>query len=69
MSESSDYLALFLFVISEKNEIFEKSAKNLPNVRVILANYANPYDLLWADKVCFLKAALTKLEDTFIAKK
>lgn len=59
----------YLFVISEKNEIFEKSAKNLLNVRVILANYANPYDLLWADKVCFLKEALTKLEDTFIAKK
>jgi len=59
----------YLFIIPEKNEIFEKSAKNLPNVRVILVMYSNPYDLLWADKVCFMKEALTKLEDIFIAKK
>lgn len=59
----------YLFVISEKNEVFEKSAKNLPNVRVILANYSNPYDLLWADKVCFMKDALSKLEETFISTK
>ena len=59
----------YLFVISDKNEVFEKSAKNLPNVKVILAGYVNPYDLLWADKVCFLKEALTKLEEVFISKK
>ena len=59
----------YLFVIPQKDEVFEKSAKNLPNVRVILVNYSNPYDLLWADKVCFLKESLSKLEDTFIVKK
>ncbi len=59
----------YLFVLPEKNEVFEKSAKNIPNVKVILANYTNPYDLLWADKVCFLKEALAKLENVFIPNK
>jgi large subunit ribosomal protein L4 len=59
----------YLFVLAEKNEVFEKSVKNVPNVKIILANYTNPYDLLWADKVCFLKEALNKLEETFIATK
>jgi len=59
----------YLFVIAEKNEVFQKSAKNIPNVKIILASYANPYDLLWADKVCFMKSALVKLEETFITTK
>jgi large subunit ribosomal protein L4 len=59
----------YLFVVSEKNEVFEKSSKNLPNVKIVLANYVNPYDLLWGDKICFMKEALTKLEDVFISAK
>ena len=59
----------YLFVLSEKDEVFQKSVNNLPNVRVVLVNYVNPYDLLWANKICFMKESLGKLEDTFITKK
>jgi large subunit ribosomal protein L4 len=56
----------YLFVISERNEVFQKSAHNIPNVNVVLANYINPYDVLHADKVCFLKDSLSTLETTFL---
>lgn len=59
----------YLFVISAKNRIFQKSASNLPNVEVILANYLNPYDVLKAEKVCFLQDSLEVIESTFLSKK
>ncbi|MBT3348701.1 50S ribosomal protein L4 [bacterium] len=59
----------YLFVISTKNEVFQKSAANVPGVTVVLANYVNPYDVLHAEKVCFLKDALPKIEETFLDKK
>lgn len=58
----------YLFVLPAKNEIFTKSSSNLQNVKVILANYLNPYDVLHADKICFLKDAFTTLEETFLTK-
>ncbi len=59
----------YLFVISEKNEIFQKSCRNIPGIKVILASYINPYDVLLADKVCFIKDAFPKIEETFLTKK
>lgn len=59
----------YLFVISEKNEVFEKSCRNIPNVKVILANYLNPYDVLLADKICFVADSLAKTEETFLETK
>ncbi len=56
----------YLFVIAEKNDVIQKSAQNIPNVNVVLANYVNPYDVLHADKVCFLKDSLSTLETTFL---
>jgi len=58
-----------LFVLAEKNEVFEKSASNIPGVKVILANYLNPYDILIAEKICFVDTALTKAGETFLNKK
>ena len=58
----------YLFVLPEKNEIFQKSCNNIPGVATILASYLNPYDILLADKVCFLEAALQTTEDTFLTK-
>jgi len=55
----------YLFVLSAKNEIFQKSAKNIPGVKVILAQYLNPYDVLQADQVCLLKDAVPVIESTF----
>jgi large subunit ribosomal protein L4 len=56
----------YLFVISEKSFVFECSVSNVPNVKVLLAPYANPYDVLDADKVCFLQDSLPSLEATFL---
>ena len=58
-----------LFVISEKNSAFELSARNIPNVKIILANYLNPLDVLWADKICFVDNSLEKAESTFLTQK
>jgi len=57
-----------LIVIPEANEVISKSFRNIPGVKVILASYVNPYDLLTFKKVVFLKDSLQKIEDTFLSK-
>ena len=55
-----------LVVMHEKNEILEKSARNIPFTKTILANYINIKDLIKYDKVLFLKDALDKMEKLFV---
>jgi large subunit ribosomal protein L4 len=57
-----------LVVISERNEVLEKSAANLPNVEVILVNFLNVHTVLKYEKLLFTKAALDKLEGHFLPK-
>jgi len=57
-----------LIVIPEANEVISKSFRNIPGVKIILASYVNPYDLLTFKKVVFLKDSLQKIEDTFLSK-
>lgn len=57
----------YLFVLSGKDEVAEKSMKNVPNVTYIKAQYLNPYDVLNADKLCFLEDSLKTVEDTFLS--
>ena len=57
-----------LFVVTAETEMFIKSVRNLPQVKTVRANYINPYDLLIADKVCFLDSSLPVIESTFLAK-
>jgi large subunit ribosomal protein L4 len=64
LPESKNYL----FVLAGRNEIFEKSAANMPNVKVIFASYLNPYDVLHAHKVCFVADGIQKLEETFLSE-
>ena len=45
-----------------------KAAKNIENVKVILASYLNPVDLTKYRKVCFVWDSLTTLENTFLKK-
>jgi len=52
-----------LIVIPEKNETIQKSARNIPNVKVILANYLNPADLLKYSNLVFLVEALKKVDE------
>jgi large subunit ribosomal protein L4 len=58
-----------LVVISEKNVNIQKSADNLPNVKVILVNYLNPHDLLTYEKVMFMEPAIKKAEELFLKQK
>jgi len=44
----------------------QKSARNLPNVKTVLAGYLNIQDLFKYNSLIFLKDALPKLEETFL---
>lgn len=50
-----------LFVMDKRDEIAEKSFKNLENVKYILVDYINPYDLMYYNKILFLQSALEKI--------
>ncbi len=52
-----------LFVIGGKDEVVEKSARNLPNVKVLRAEGLNVYDILRFEHLVMTKAALEKVEE------
>ena len=51
-----------LVVIPEKNEIVEKSARNLPGIKVLRFEGLNVYDILRYDKLVMLRSAVAKTE-------
>ncbi len=55
-----------LIVLEEKNEVLEKSANNLPDVKTILVDYLNPHDLLTYDNIMFMEPSLKKAEELFL---
>ena len=55
-----------LVVLDQKNEMLEKSARNIPNVKTLLVNYLNIADLVKYEKVLFLEPALKKAEEIFV---
>lgn len=55
-----------LVVIPAHDRILEKSAGNLPNVKTILANYLNVFDVLRYEKIMFLESAIKKAEELFL---
>lgn len=52
-----------LLVVAEKDEVVEKSARNLPWAKVLRVEGLNVYDLLKYEKVVLLKGAIEKLEE------
>jgi len=58
-----------LVVIPAKNDIIQRSSKNIPYIKTILVNYLNIADLQKYDKVMFLKDALSKMEEVFSSTK
>lgn len=54
-----------LFVLPEKNEVFAKSARNIPRVKTIIVNVLNVEDILTHQDVVFMQDALLKLEEVF----
>lgn len=47
-----------LFVMDKRNSLIEKSFSNMENVKYILVDYINPYDLMYYNKILFLQSAL-----------
>lgn len=54
-----------LFITPEKNEMFVLSSRNLPNVKVITAGYANIEDLLKYDNVVVFEKSIEKMQEIF----
>lgn len=55
-----------LIVLSEKNEIVEKSTRNIPNVQTLLVNTLNVYDILKYDKLILTKDAVSLIEEVYV---
>jgi large subunit ribosomal protein L4 len=54
-----------LLVLATRDEIVERSAANLREVRIILAHSLNVVDLLEADVIVFTRDAVTRAEEVF----
>lgn len=54
-----------LIVLPEKNEVIEKSARNIPNVKSTLVNTLNVYDILKYDKLVLTKDAASLIEEVY----
>lgn len=52
-----------LFLIDDKNENLELSARNIPDTRVQRVDSINVYDLLYYDKIICTKGAISKIEE------
>ncbi len=52
-----------LIVVPERDDVVEKSARNLPKVKVLRLEGLNVYDMLRYDKLVLLKGTLEKLEE------
>lgn len=61
--------AKLLLVVDKDQEVLRKAARNIPGIKIIRAEYLNVYDILWADKVCFVKSALDVAQSTFSSAK
>ena len=55
----------YLFVLGEKNENFEKSARNVPKIQILRAEFLNPLDILHAEKIVFVGDGIEKAEKIF----
>lgn len=54
-----------LIVLEGKNEIIEKSARNIPGVKTALVNTINVFDILKYDKFIITKNAVEKVEEVY----
>ncbi|SHF09655.1 LSU ribosomal protein L4P [Caldanaerobius fijiensis DSM 17918] len=54
-----------LIVVPEKDEIVERSARNIPGVKTMIANNINTYEILKHNKFIVTKDAILKIEEVF----
>lgn len=55
-----------LVILPTLSDEYIRSFKNLPNVKYILVDYTNPYDLLTYKKVLVMEESLAKMEEIFL---
>jgi large subunit ribosomal protein L4 len=54
-----------LVVLAARDEVIERSCRNLRAVRVVLADSLNVVDLLEADTVVFTREALDRAQEVY----
>ena len=55
-----------LVVLSEKNLIVEKSARNIPSVKTALVNTINVFDIMKYDRFVMTKEAAMKVQEVYV---
>jgi large subunit ribosomal protein L4 len=63
--QMDSYHKKVLFLLDKSNPVLVKSARNIPRVRMSLANQVTTYDVLWADKVIITQNAVNVMEEVF----
>jgi large subunit ribosomal protein L4 len=56
-----------LFVIDKKNEVLEKSARNIPFVKVLRVEGLNVYDIIKHEQLVLTLDALRRIEEVFVS--
>ncbi len=54
-----------LFVLDKTNTAVIKSARNIPDVKIVLGNMLSAYDVVWADKIVLTESAIRVMEEVF----
>ena len=54
-----------LIVLSDKDEIVERAARNIPGVKTSIVGEMNTYDVLNSRKMILTVAAVDKLEEVY----
>lgn len=57
--------AKVLLIVGEKDESVYLSARNIPTLKLILANNLNVFDILSADRVVVTESAIAKIQEVF----
>lgn len=65
-SKLNDTSKKFLFVLPAKDDVLEKSTRNLKNAKVIRANSLNVLDIIESDSVIIPKKSLEIIEKTYL---
>ena len=56
-----------LMITAEKNDVVYRSVRNVANIKLILANNLNAYDIVLADRLVVTAAAIEKIQEVYSA--
>jgi len=56
-----------LFVIDKKNEVVEKSARNIPFVKILRVEGLNVYDIIRHEQLILTLDALKRIEEVLVS--